>query len=118
MLKLTRGALPFLALAGAFALSSGEANAEEKKDRSFDAVTERAIVGLFKSLRDRGKAILAVHHDLATVAEYFDEVTMLSRAVVASGPVGSVFTRDVIEATYGGAIGALRASGDEGRSEP
>ncbi len=83
-----------------------------------DAVTERAIVGLFKSLRDRGKAILAVHHDLATVAEYFDEVTMLSRAVVASGPVGRVFTRDVIEATYGGAIGAVRASGDDGRNEP
>lgn len=80
-----------------------------------DAVTERAIVGLLKALRDRGKAILAVHHDLATVTEYFDDVTMLSRAVVACGPVGDVFTRDIIEATYGGAIGALRAREEEGR---
>lgn len=76
-----------------------------------DAVTERAIVGLLKSQRDRGKAILVVHHDLATVPEYFDEVTLLSRRVVASGPVESTFTREAIEAAYGGAISGAAFAG-------
>lgn len=70
-----------------------------------DAVTERTIVALLQRLRDEGKAILVVHHDLATVPEYFDDVTLLAREVVTSGPVEEVFTREAVEATYGGTLG-------------
>ena len=33
-----------------------------------------------------------VHHDLQTVPEYFDWVTMLNVRRIASGPVSEVFT--------------------------
>jgi ABC-type Mn2+/Zn2+ transport system ATPase subunit len=43
-----------------------------------DAATERAIVDVLKSLKAEGKTVIAVHHDLATVAEYFDRVFMIN----------------------------------------
>ena len=52
-----------------------------------DATTERAIVGLLKELRAAGKTVLVVHHDLQTVPEYFDWVTLLNVRRIASGPV-------------------------------
>jgi manganese/zinc/iron transport system ATP- binding protein len=69
-----------------------------------DAVTERAIVVLLKRLRDEGRTIVVVHHDLSTVPEYFDAVTLLDRRVIASGPVDEVFTRARVEETYGGRV--------------
>lgn len=72
-----------------------------------DAVTERAIVGLLHKLRDQGKTVIVVHHDLQTVAEYFDWVTLLNVEVIASGTVQSAFTEENIRRTYSGRIGAL-----------
>jgi manganese/zinc/iron transport system ATP- binding protein len=69
-----------------------------------DATTERAIVGLLKDLRAAGKTVLVVHHDLQTVPEYFDWVTLLNVRRVASGPVAQVFTEDNLRQTYGGRI--------------
>jgi len=69
-----------------------------------DAKTERTIVRLLRQWASEGKAILAVHHDLATVPEYFDDVLLLNRRLIAAGPVGEVFTRENIERTYGGAV--------------
>lgn len=69
-----------------------------------DAKTERSIVRLLHGLRDEGKTLLVVHHDLATVGEYFDQVALLNRKLVACGPVGETFTDAHIERTYGGSV--------------
>lgn len=69
-----------------------------------DATTERAIVTLLKNLRAAGKTVVAVHHDLQTVPEYFDWVTLLNVRRIASGPVGVVFTEDNLRAAYGGRV--------------
>jgi manganese/zinc/iron transport system ATP- binding protein len=80
-----------------------------------DAVTERAIVNLLRILRDQGKTVIVVHHDLQTVAEYFDWVTLLNVEVIASGTVQSAFTEENIRRTYGGRIGALPLTVDGSR---
>jgi manganese/zinc/iron transport system ATP- binding protein len=67
-----------------------------------DATTERAIVTLLRELRARGKTIVAVHHDLQTVGEYFDDVALLNVRRIAAGPVDEVFTEENLRATYGG----------------
>jgi manganese/zinc/iron transport system ATP- binding protein len=67
-----------------------------------DATTERAIVDLLHTLRAGGKTIVAVHHDLQTVPEYFDRVVLLNVRLMASGPVREVFTDDNLRRTYGG----------------
>ena len=69
-----------------------------------DATTERAIVGLLKDLRAAGKTVLVVHHDLQTVPEYFDWVTLLNVRRIASEPMAQVFTDDNLRKTYGGRI--------------
>jgi manganese/zinc/iron transport system ATP- binding protein len=67
-----------------------------------DATTELAIVELLRQLRSSGKTVIAVHHDLQTVAEYFDQVTLLNVRRIASGPVGDAFTEENLRLTYGG----------------
>ncbi len=66
-----------------------------------DKTTEMLMVEQLKRLRDRGKTVIVVHHDLNTIKDYFDHIVMLRRVVVASGPVDQVFTRENIERTYG-----------------
>ena len=67
-----------------------------------DATTEKAIVELLRALREDGKTVIAVHHDLQTVAEYFDQVTLLNVRRIASGPVEDAFTEENLRLTYGG----------------
>lgn len=76
-----------------------------------DAVTEKAIVTILQALRARQKTVIVVHHDLQTVKDYFDWVTLLNVEVVASGPVESVFTEENLRHTYGGRVGATSANG-------
>ena len=65
-----------------------------------DSKTEKSIVNILKKLRDDGKTVIVVHHDLQTVKNYFDYVTFINVSVVASGPVNEVFTQENIEKTY------------------
>jgi manganese/zinc/iron transport system ATP- binding protein len=74
-----------------------------------DATTERAIVTLLQELRSAGKTVVVVHHDLQTVPEYFDWVTMLNVRRIASGPVSEVFTEQNLRQTYGGKVAFLSA---------
>ena len=74
-----------------------------------DATTERAIVSLLQELRSAGKTVVVVHHDLQTVPEYFDWVTMLNVRRIASGPVSEVFTEQNLRQTYGGKVAFLSA---------
>jgi manganese/zinc/iron transport system ATP- binding protein len=67
-----------------------------------DATTEKAIVELLRTLRQGGKTVIAVHHDLQTVPEYFDQVVLLNVRRIAAGPVGEVFTEENLRHTYGG----------------
>jgi manganese/zinc/iron transport system ATP- binding protein len=76
-----------------------------------DATTELAIVELLRTLRGRGKTIVAVHHDLQTVPEYFDRVALLNVRRIASGPVEEVFTEENLRRTYGGRSAALDHNG-------
>lgn len=66
-----------------------------------DARTETAIIDLLKALRDRGKTVVVVHHDLETAPRYFDWVVLLNVQKIASGPMETIFTAENIEKTYG-----------------
>ncbi len=69
-----------------------------------DAATERAIIQLLGELKEQGKTVLVVHHDLQTVPEYFDWVVLLNRRVIAAGPTAEVFTPEQLQKTYGGRL--------------
>jgi manganese/zinc/iron transport system ATP- binding protein len=72
-----------------------------------DATTERAIIDLLQQLRASGKTVVVVHHDLQTVPEYFDWVTLLNVRRIASGPVDQVFTEQNLRLAFGGLVAFL-----------
>ncbi|MFD3260317.1 metal ABC transporter ATP-binding protein [Paenibacillus lentus] len=73
-----------------------------------DATTEKAIIGLLHELKEQGKTVLVVHHDLSTVKEYFDHVILLNGELVAEGPAEDTFTPQNLQKTYGGRIAMLQ----------
>jgi manganese/zinc/iron transport system ATP- binding protein len=79
-----------------------------------DATTERAIVTLLQELRGAGRTVVVVHHDLQTVPEYFDWVTLLNVRRIASGPVDEVFTEPNLRLAYGGRVAFLSRDGGMG----
>lgn len=82
-----------------------------------DAATERAIVDLLRDLRQRGKTVLVVHHDLQTVTDYFDTVVLLNLRLIAAGPTSEVFTTENLRKTYGGKLAVLDQVGQRMRRE-
>ncbi|MOA56116.1 hypothetical protein D3C78_1800380 [compost metagenome] len=48
-----------------------------------------------------------VHHDLATVQQYFDSVLLLNVELKGFGPTSRVFTQDMLQHTYGGRLAFL-----------
>lgn len=57
-----------------------------------DKKTESIIIDFIKTLQKEGRTTIVVHHDLNTLADYFDHVVILNRNVIAQGPVGDVLT--------------------------
>jgi manganese/zinc/iron transport system ATP- binding protein len=67
-----------------------------------DAVTEKTIIQLLKELRNQSKTVVVVHHDLQTLTDYFDWVSLLNVRQIASGPISDVLTDENLKLTYGG----------------
>lgn len=72
-----------------------------------DAATESAIVDVLRNLRDAGKAVMVVHHDLSTAREYFDKVLLMNKELIAFGAVEDIFTPELLQKTYGGRLTVL-----------
>ncbi len=76
--------------------------------KGVDAQTERAIVALLKELKAQNKTVVVVHHDLQTVPDYFDWVTLINLRVVACGPVEEVFHEENLKKAYHSSGALLR----------
>ncbi|MBH5319198.1 metal ABC transporter ATP-binding protein [Paenibacillus sp. GSMTC-2017] len=72
-----------------------------------DAATEKAIITLLQELKKQGKTVIVVHHDLATVEQYFDSVLLLNVELQAYGPTATTFTQEKLQCTYGGRLAFL-----------
>lgn len=66
-----------------------------------DIASAKTIVGLLQGLRDQGKTLLVVHHDLETVSQIFDWVLLLNIRLVGAGSLKDLFTNEMIKKTYG-----------------
>ena len=69
-----------------------------------DVATEKAIMDLLQAMRDEGKTIVVVHHDLQAVTANFDYLVLLNTRLVAHGPIEEVLTAENLQATYGGQL--------------
>lgn len=66
-----------------------------------DTVSEEIIMSTLRKLKEQGKTILIVHHDLSKVTAYFDQVLLLNRELIAFGPTESTFNQQHMEKAYG-----------------
>jgi manganese/zinc/iron transport system ATP- binding protein len=82
-----------------------------------DAATEKAIIELLKELKDQGKTVFVVHHDLQTVSDYFDLVMLLNMRLVKFGPTEEVFTNENLRLTYGGKLSLLAEAAEKVRAK-
>ncbi|TVR82354.1 MAG: metal ABC transporter ATP-binding protein [Saprospirales bacterium] len=76
-----------------------------------DNLTEAKIIQILKEQKSQSKTILVVHHDLATVKEYFDHIVLINQRLIAEGPVDKVFTPEKIRETFGGQFSILQKAG-------
>lgn len=66
-----------------------------------DAATEITLLDVLKQMRDNGKTIIVVHHDVQAVAEHFDNALLLNLRKTAMGSVKEVLTEHNLQQTYG-----------------
>lgn len=75
-----------------------------------DAATEKAIIDILRRLKNEGRTVVVVHHDLNTAPDYFDQLILLNMRLVKYGPTSEVFTEENLRATYGGQLNLLSAA--------
>ncbi|MCE5318703.1 MAG: metal ABC transporter ATP-binding protein, partial [Parachlamydia sp.] len=66
-----------------------------------DMATEKVVMELLHQLKQKGKTVFVVHHDLNTVERYFDWMILLNMRLVAAGPTSEVFHAESLYATFG-----------------
>ena len=76
-----------------------------------DMSSEKVIMDILKSLKNQGKMIIIVHHDLHKVSHYFDELIVLKNRLIAAGPVEQTFTAETLQEAYGDLLGDLLIQG-------
>jgi manganese/zinc/iron transport system ATP- binding protein len=76
-----------------------------------DVRSQEQIFRVLAEVRDEGRLVVVVHHDLRTAAEWFDRVALIDMRLVAAGPTAEVLTPDNLRRTYAGRIELLEELG-------
>lgn len=82
-----------------------------------DVKTENMVIELMKQLKDEGRLLLVSTHDLGSVPLYCDEVILVNKYLLAQGKVKDVFTRENLEAAFGGVLRHLQLPSDDQSGE-
>jgi len=65
-----------------------------------DVASEKMIIKILQHLRDEGKTVMVVHHDLSKVEAYFDELILLNKEIIETGPVQEVIRPETMKKAY------------------
>lgn len=76
-----------------------------------DVSSEELIINILKNLRDEGKSIFVVHHDLTKVNEYFEELILLNKKLIKSGTVKTVLQPELMREAYDAQFSLLDSLG-------
>lgn len=65
-----------------------------------DVSSEKVIIDILRQLKQAGKIVFVVHHDLSKVKTYFDELVLINKELIDAGPVDEVFQSDNMAKAY------------------
>jgi ABC-type Mn2+/Zn2+ transport system ATPase subunit len=66
-----------------------------------DMASQENILELLLKLKNDGKTVVMVHHDLSTVAQYFDEVLLMNNRLVVHDETKKVLQPELLHSVYG-----------------
>ncbi|MGP1932932.1 MAG: manganese/iron ABC transporter ATP-binding protein [Arsenophonus sp. ET-YP4-MAG3] len=78
-----------------------------------DVKTENAIIDLFRLLRNNGYLILVSTHNLGSVPEFCDQIILVNKSILASGPIETTFTKKNLQLAFGGVLRHINLSSTE-----
>ena len=73
-----------------------------------DVSSEEIIINILRELRDEGKTVFVIHHDLTKVKDYFDDLILINKELIGSGSVDLIFKPKLMEAAYQGPLSFLK----------
>jgi manganese/zinc/iron transport system ATP- binding protein len=63
-----------------------------------DKNTEKVIIDFLKDSQKQGKTSIVIHHDLNTLADYFDYLVILNKRIIAQGKMSKTLTQANLDA--------------------
>lgn len=73
-------------------------------DEAFSGVdvgAQEGIIEVLQTLRDEGRVVALVTHDLTNLAQRFDDILCINHHICAQGPPEEAFTPEVVRELYG-----------------
>lgn len=77
---------------------------------AIDMTSFETAVNILKELRDQGKTVVVVHHDLSHIRQLFDHVILLNKRLVCWGPTQECLNSKTIFQAYGCELDLLEHS--------
>lgn len=65
-----------------------------------DVSSEEVIIDILRQLKEAGKMVFVVHHDLSKVTSYFDDIVLINKELIGAGPVTTVFQSENMTKAY------------------
>lgn len=65
-----------------------------------DVSSQEVIVNILAELRDEGRTLFVVNHDLMKVEGYFDDLILINKELFGAGPVAEIFQPELMEKAY------------------
>lgn len=78
-----------------------------------DVTSENTIITILKALRDEGKTVFVVHHDLTKVEQYFDQLLLINKKLMKYGDVKEVMQKELMSSAYNIDFNIIQSMGGE-----
>src|SRR5699024_12740930 len=65
-----------------------------------DVASEEVMIKILRKLRDDGKTIFVVQDDLYKVEDYFNNLLLINKTVIQTGPVKEVVKPEIMKEAY------------------
>lgn len=78
-----------------------------------DMASEETMVRILKELRDEGKTILVVHHDLSKADDYFSHLVLLNKKLIKAGSVHDILRPEIMLEAYETQLPFLKSAGGD-----